>query len=164
LGICLLAAGFVFTGCSSKQHDEPASAAATTGSALQPVLHDEYMPDWTDTKFEEAELCGYQWLPNGRRYRDAVADAKRGDRKALEEVISCGYSPRCDAAATELHGGVIEHLLLAVGDIQFSKALAAEKARHGGKSPFLFLQSETTIRDFFPLTAEVQYGPGKKKN
>lgn len=153
--VCGLAA------CSST-HRQQAQAASSSFIDPARCLMDGYMPRWSDTKFYEAEACASGVLPKGRSYHDAVADAKRGDRRALEEVISCTYSPLCDAACGELHAGVMERLLLARGDIEFSKAVAAVMARHNGKFPVNgLLMSKEMMRRFFPLTAEVIYGPEK---
>jgi hypothetical protein len=124
----------------------------------QPCLPAGYMPEWSATRFAEAEMCGDKdALPPGRTYAAAVVAAKRHDRKSLEQVIACSY--RADAAAGELHSGVMQQLLLAWGDIEFSHALAAVIARRRGKSPVnAFMLYERDLRFFFPLTARVYYG------
>ena len=114
------------------------------------------MPDWSATRFDEAEATATGVLSHP--YRDAVFAARRRDRKAMEEVISCSYSHYCDAAAGEIHSGVLQQLLLAWGDIDFSHALSAVKARHRGRYPsHAFLICERDMRRFFPLTARVLY-------
>jgi hypothetical protein len=117
------------------------------------------MPEWSATRFDEAAACGDGVLPPGRSYSDAVLAARRRDRAALEQVIACSYSRSCDAAAGELHSGVLQQLLLAWGDIDFSRSLAAVKARHQGKFPEgVFMVKEPDMRRFFPLTARIYYG------
>ncbi len=132
------------------------SSTPTPSVSDSQSLPNVYMPSWSATRFEEAEATAGGVLP--RPYHEAVLAARHHDRKALEEVISCSYSRYCDAMAGELHAGVLEQLLLAWGDIEFSQALAAVKARHGGRYPAqTFLLYEQTVRRFFPLTARVLY-------
>lgn len=120
------------------------------------------MPAWTATRFDEAESTAVGVLR--RPYREAVLAARHRDREALEEVISCSYGRYCDAAAAELHGGVLEQLMLAWGDIDFSRSLASVKARHGGRFPKnVFLFYERDLRRFFPLTANVLLGAAPLK-
>lgn len=145
----LLSCGvIILTACSSTIKNE-----ASTSQSLPAG----YMPAWSATRFDEAEATGSG--VSAGPYRDTVFAARRRDRTALEEVISCSYSRYCDAAAGELHSGVLQQLLLAWGDIDFSRALAAVKARHGGRYPsHAFLLYERDMRRFFPLTARVLYG------
>src|SRR3954454_14221173 len=87
-------------------------ARSASSDDRQPCLPAGYMPSWSATRFKEAELCGDKdALPPGRTYAAAVVAAKRRDRKALEQVIACSY--HADAAAGELHSGVMQQLLLA---------------------------------------------------
>ena len=117
------------------------------------------MPQWTADHFDEAEACAVGVLPAGCTYHDAVIAARHHDRNALEQIIECSYSPRCDAAAGELHSGVLQQLLLAWGDIDFSRALSKVKSRHVGHYPAnAFLLFKRDMRRFFPLTADVLYG------
>jgi len=144
LGIALILTGLI-TSCATKRP-----------SAL-PSLSWGYMPLWTQTRFDEAEYTASGVLH--RPYHEAVHDAWRHDRKALVEVISCSYSKRCDAAAGEIHAEVLQSLLLAWGDIEFSQALAEVKTRHQGHYPtHAFLMQEQNMRAFFPLTTNVLYG------
>ena len=132
------------------------SSMPTPSASASQCLPSSYMPDWSATRFDEAEATAGGVL--SRPYHDAVAAARHHDREALEEVISCSYSRYCDAAAGELHSGVLQQLLLAWGDIDFSHALAVVKSRHGGHYPsHSFLLYERDIRRFFPLTARVLY-------
>ena len=115
------------------------------------------MPQWDETHFGEATACATGILPPGRTYQDTVISARRHDRRALEDVIACSYSRCCDAAAGELHSGVLLQLMLAWGDIDFSHALAAVMSRHSGHYPTTTLIQEPVMRRFFPLTAKVLY-------
>ena len=49
------------------------------------TLYSGYMPDWSATQFSEAGATASGVL--SRPYRDAVLDARRHDRRALEEVL-----------------------------------------------------------------------------
>jgi len=133
-------------------------AQSARSNDRNPCLPAGYMPRWSATRFAEAEMCGDKdALPPGRTYAAAVVAAKRHDRKALEQVIACSY--RADAAAGELHSGVMQQLLLAWGDIEFSRALGVVIARRHGKPPVnAFMLYERDMRFFFPLTARVYYG------
>ena len=117
-----------------------------------------YMPRWTDKRFGEAEHCGDGALPRGVTYAAAVAAARHRDREALEQVLSCSYSRLCDGANAEIHSGVLQQLLLAWGDIDFSVSLAKVMSRHHNRYHHFFPMSESDMRILFPLTARLLYG------
>src|ERR1043166_9181070 len=106
-----------------------------------PCLSPGYMPSWSAKRFGEAERCGEGTLPVGVRYAAAVVAARHRDRIGLEQVLSCSYGRLCDGANSEIHSGVVQQLLLAWGDVDFSTALATVMKRHHNRYPHFMSES-----------------------
>src|SRR4051794_39229449 len=97
------------------------------------TLTSTYMPEWRDTDSREFASCYEGVLPSRQAFEAAVRRARRHDRPALEHILECSYSRGCDGAASELYGGELQRLLLAWGDIEFSRALRVARSRHRGQ-------------------------------
>lgn len=135
-------------------------AGTPTPAPPQLIIRSGHMPMWKERQFGAAETCDQGIFISGHTYRNAVLAAREHDRIALEEVIECSYSPNArDGEAARKHAGVLQQLLFAWGDIDFSRSLLAVKNRHGGQiPPCIFEIQYPEMRRFFPLTATVLYG------